>query len=177
MWHSFTFCCLYWRSPHTCVDMDILRITLFMIKESNKTLNLSMLFFGSLSILKVTIALHALAVFSQKLRTDDLFMYRTFFFFNLSTLVTAKNFHSNWFLIEVWVFYLILCGNGCALCRSRLIIIMLFWGIFLIISNHCRVWNLVWQHQHPTEQNDNICKTGMFCRLVIRPRFVQQPRS
>lgn len=57
----------------TCVDTDILRITLFtyvpLIKESN-TLNLSMFFFGSLSILKVIIALHALAVFSQKLQLE-----------------------------------------------------------------------------------------------------------
>lgn len=82
---------------HTCVDMDILRITLFtyalLIKESN-TLNLSMFFFGSLSILKVIIALYALAVFSQKLQLEH--------------TRDRKN------------------KNGGALCNSKLIIIMLF---------------------------------------------------
>lgn len=80
----------------TCVDMDILCITLFtyvpLIKESN-TLNLSMFFFGSLSILKVIIALHALAVFSQKLQLEH-------------TRDRKK--------------------NARALCYSKLIIIMLF---------------------------------------------------
>lgn len=96
-----------------------------IMKESYKTLTLTMFLFWSLSILKVTIALHIFVTFSLK-SCEQTNFHVPIILFDFSFFSTwAHSLPQNSFIeigfwnIEVGFTYLIFCGNGCAVSANE----------------------------------------------------------